>query len=184
MSSRPRPPRWPGDKRAWRSSARSSKSSPPRSRRRGPPAGDLTASTPEEGLSRPGAVMPARDPPDVIRTASRALSDSQGAENNARRPPRVVAEEWGCDRNEASESDRGARRVAVRAGRGGAVIEVAGRVQQVAGNQVVRVFAELVRGQYPDHVLDGPRAQEQQQDAARDFQHPVQALEHQANLEG
>ena len=67
---------------------------------------------------------------------------------------------------------------------GDAGIQVGGGVQQVAGDQVVRVFAEFVRGQCPCQVLDGVGVEEQQQDAADDFQDAVETLEHQADLEG
>src|SRR5207247_4465446 len=56
---------------------------------------------------------------------------------------------------------------------GGAVAQVGGGVQQVAGDQVVRVLAELVRGQHPDQVVDRGRAHHQQQDPAGDLQAPV-----------
>ena len=61
--------------------------------------------------------------------------------------------------------------------------EVGGGVQQVASDQVVGVFTELVRGQHPHQVLDRLRAEEQQQDPADDLQDPVEALEYQADLE-
>jgi hypothetical protein len=57
-------------------------------------------------------------------------------------------------------------------------------VQQVAGDQVVGVLAEFVRGQHAYQVLDRIRAQEQQQDPADNLQDPIQAFEHQADLEG
>src|SRR6266699_3184483 len=39
-----------------------------------------------------------------------------------------------------------------RAEQGGALGQVTSSVQQVAGDQVVRVLAEFVHGQHPDHV--------------------------------
>ena len=64
------------------------------------------------------------------------------------------------------------------------VAKVGGGVQQVAGDGVVWVLAELVRGQHPDQMLDGIRAEEQQQDPADDLKDAVQAFQHQADLEG
>ncbi len=48
------------------------------------------------------------------------------------------------------------------------------------GDEVVRGFAELVGGQGAGEVLDGVRAQEQQQDPVGDLQTPGESLEHHA----
>jgi len=66
----------------------------------------------------------------------------------------------------------------------GAVVQVGGGMHQIAGDHVVRVLAELVRGQPPHQMIDGAGAEEKQQDPADKLQDAVQALEHQADLEG
>src|SRR5215469_18016692 len=57
--------------------------------------------------------VPGESPlPERHRCPSAGVEVYGGSEHNARHWPRVVAKEWGCDRHEATGSDRGARRAA------------------------------------------------------------------------